>query len=113
MLYDSEILGVERVINDLKARADGGIDIDEFVSMAKERLLSEVGLVVEVEIYETNFQGVFEPHIVVQRRVEQGEFDHDRMKYEVRSDILETGDGGLIGPGGRSISAPKSVSFKK
>lgn len=99
VLEDDDLLDSERL-----AIAKVGSEIQQNVSFKSRELSSvqreirerfeEIGFVVRVDFYEKVYEGHLEgvqyPSITLVRRCEptKGEFDHDRMRHEVRSNIL-------------------------
>lgn len=99
-LYDSEFLAAEKVWKLLQEKAQGrAVDRDALHREIRERFL-EIGLVVRVNWYQggelmpdgtlRELEGVYVPEISIQSRTEtKGQFDHDKMAWEVQNNILE------------------------
>lgn len=99
-LYDSEFLAAEKVWKTLQDRAQGrSVDRDNLHREIHERF-REIGLVVRVNWYQGGellpdgtlraLEGVYVPEISIQARTEtKGQFDHDKMAWEVQNNILE------------------------
>lgn len=102
-LYDSELLGCERVIEILNQRqAKGGTNLEAFRQECIERFHDMVNLKVDVKVYTTNEDGLFWFEIDIVDRLT--EFDPDRQVHEVVNDILELGEGGVIkSPSGLTV----------
>jgi len=96
-LYDSDILVVEKILHILQERGhQRSHDRDAFDKEIKERFF-DAGYIVDVKWYSTNVAEVYAPDIeIIGRTEKQGEFDHEKMGYEVVNDILELGTGGKI-----------------
>lgn len=111
-VLDSEILEIEKVLNTLKARSRGQMrNYDDFQREIKERF-AEIGFVVDVVWYETNLAEVKMPEIVIKGRTEAKAFDRDKMVHEVTSDILGTGQGGVIKTDKAKVEAMMDGSYK-
>lgn len=101
-LYDSDILKIEKVLEQLNAEDVGQKrDIEGFVQKATD-LFAKIGLRVDVKIWTAadrrgqEVEGTFIPDITINGRVDKHEFDYDRMVHEVTNDLLELGEGGVI-----------------
>lgn len=94
-LTDSDVLKIERVYNDLMERfRRRSVLLNDFQKEAEDKF-AQIGFKVRVDMYETNYPGVYMPEITIQDRYE-GEFDPDQMVYEVTKDILDLGTEGVI-----------------
>lgn len=99
-LYDSEFLAAEKLWKFLKGKAEEKrVDRDALHTEIIERF-REIGLRVRVSWFQGGVLGedglmhaledVYVPEISIQGRVEtKGQFDHDKMAWEVRNNILE------------------------
>jgi hypothetical protein len=100
-LYDSEMAKALDLWNALKLKAEGrSIDRDAFNAEIRNRFAEECGLVVSVKWWTCGtpmpdgtvreLPGVYKPEIEITARTEtRGQFDHDRMAWEVQNNILE------------------------
>ena len=113
-VYDSEIPGIECVIERWKADwTTRAVNLEnarkaliESFAETRQKCTSgpggaeEVhrhhGYVVDVLIWSTNVEGVIIPEIVIKDRVERIDHDPDRMVHEVTNDVLGLGEGGVI-----------------
>lgn len=93
-LYDSDRAALAGLVNFLNARhLNHTKDPERFAKEVVERFFA-IGFHTEVRIFvlEDRVTGEvagWEPSIIIEDRVNpEEEFDHDRMRYEVRSDIL-------------------------
>lgn len=96
-LYDSDRLQLKALVGFLNQRNVGKsaavLSPQKYATELVERFF-KVGYHVEVRMYaledtETGDIVEWQPSILIEARVEpEEEFDHDRMRYEVRSDIL-------------------------
>lgn len=94
-LYDSEIVKVEGVVAALNEKQGKTVDLEGFRKEAIGRF-EEIGLKVDVLVYESNVEGVYPFDIVIQDHCERVPFDPDRMVHEVTNDLLGLGEGGVI-----------------
>lgn len=97
-ILDSEMLEIERTLELLRRRVEGGrrVDRGQFDSEIVDKFGS-IGFKVVVNWYETDVENLIMPEITITGRTEKvGEFDHDKMFHEVTSDILGLGQGGVI-----------------
>lgn len=127
-LYDSERIAINHVMGALADKiGKGGIEGSAFQREVRERF-AEIGFVVRCDFYRDDDDPrpwddrPWIPQITLVGRTEQqGEFDHDQMGHEVRSNILgknaqgdiqnksvgQTGferrKSGIIVPGGGSV----------
>lgn len=92
-LYDSEKLQVKAVYQAL-AESRGHRELSGFQREVRERF-AEIGIVARCDFYENeaekHLEGVQVPVITLLRRCEPtkvGDFDHEQMGHEVRSNIL-------------------------
>lgn len=97
-LYDSEVLQIEKVTSRLMERAASRRDYDAFDREIRQRF-EEIGLVVKINWWSTNVEGVLSPEVDFVGRTEKHTFDHDQMVHEVTNDILDIGQGGVIKSG--------------
>lgn len=93
-LYDSERIAISRVLAQLSQRTHTSMELSAFQREARDRF-AEIGFVVRVDYKKDMLDGkAWEdkaqmPEISILGRTEkQGEFDHERMGHEVRSNIL-------------------------
>ena len=97
-LHDHEIMECEKVLEAIAARQGHSMELEAFRTEVVGRF-AEIGLVVNVKVYESGAQGgAWEFDIEIAGRTErlaQG-FDHERQQWEVRKDILDLGTGGVI-----------------
>lgn len=99
-LYDSEVAEIEKVWGTLQERTNKSHNYDSFDREIRERF-AEIGFKVRVNWYETNVAGVKLPEIEVIDRIQQREFDHDQMRYELTVSNplgLPSSEVGLIKP---------------
>ena len=102
-LYDSEILKIEQVLEQLNAEDVGKPrPLEDFVQKVTE-LFAKIGLVVDVKVWTAadnrgqEIAGTFIPEITITGRVDRKhEFDYDRQVHEVTNDLLDLGEGGVI-----------------
>lgn len=99
-LYDSEFLAAEKLWEFLKGKFEAKhVDRDAMHQEILDRF-RDIGLVVRINWFQGgvfNDKGVLEavpnlyvPELSIQRRVEtKGQFDHDKMAWEVQNNILE------------------------
>lgn len=106
-LYDHEIPKIEGVLDALNRRVGKVVDnvedeVDSFVEEATNRF-AEIGLRVAVLMMPEQADArIRSPHITINGRTEDHEFDHDRQVHEVTSDILG------IAPDGGGVIKTKS-----
>lgn len=94
-LHDTEILQIEKVLERLKEKqARGGINLEKFRQEIIERF-ENIGLGVNVQVFETNQAGMFAFDVDITKRLE-GRFDPDRQVWETTHDVLDLGEGGII-----------------
>lgn len=93
-LYDHERLAINKVATALMDNIGRHRELSSFQREARERF-AEIGFVVRVDFYEDpneeHLTGTQIPQISLLGRCEPlkvGEFDHDQMGHEVRSNIL-------------------------
>lgn len=93
-LYDSEILEINRVTSALTAKIGTMMEGGALQREVRERF-AEIGFVVRCDLWKDEDDPrpwddrPWSPSITLLGRVEkQGEFDHERMSHEVRSNIL-------------------------
>lgn len=89
-VLDSEVADLQRVLSTLNERTYKPHNLHSFEREIVERC-QEIGFVADVKWYETNAEGVFSPVVEIVGRCEPikpGEFDHDRMRYEVVNNVL-------------------------
>jgi hypothetical protein len=92
-LYESDLDMMVGILDQVQTKAIGHLtDLDAFQREVKERM-AEAGYVVKVRWYKGTYEGdsqVYDcPAIeVVSLTEKRGEFDHDRMAYEVQHDVL-------------------------
>lgn len=95
-LHDSEVNEIAEIMETINAKARAGqVNYSDFDREIKERF-EDHGFVVDVVWYHSNVESVKIPEIVVKRRTERREFDHDRQVHEVTNDVLGFGEGGTI-----------------
>lgn len=92
-LYDSERLKIAEVWRGIQQRLSFGQHEMSAVQREIRERFEDIGFVVKVQFKESPFEehlaGVQYPEVIMVRRCEpKGEFDHDQMAHEVRSDIL-------------------------
>jgi hypothetical protein len=114
-LYDSDRIGVDRVVNALAAKQGTMQDPREFAREIFERF-ADVGLLVDVAVATIN-PGEHDEHygfaVMVSGRVDpEAEFDHERMSHEVRADILgqrgeRVGSAPVAMPGAGGLWTPR------
>lgn len=101
-LYDSEILAIEKVLDQLNAEDVGKRKQVDSVDHKIEDMFRRIGLKVSVMWYTAadrrgqEVDGVFIPEVTIQDRIDRHEFDHDRQVHQVTNDLLELGDKGVI-----------------
>ena len=110
-LYDSEILQIEKVLAKLKEKAQHQVNYQHFQDEIKERF-AEIGFRVDVSWWETNVDGLRQPEITIQARMERHTFDRDRMTHEVTNDILDLGEGGVIKTDKSQVAAMMDGSYR-
>lgn len=93
-LYDSEKIKVREVFFALKEGTMQHREMGAFQREVRERF-AEIGIVARCDFYERpdekHLEGVQVPSITLIRRCEPtkvGDFDHDQMGHEVRSNII-------------------------
>lgn len=93
-LYDHERLAINRLMTTLMDNIGSHRELSAFQREVRERF-AEIGFVVRVDFYEDpreeHLSGAQIPQITLVSRCDPlkvGEFDHDRMGHEVRSNIL-------------------------
>lgn len=88
-LLDSEILSIEKVWKNLQDHVGRARNLQGFVSEVTHRF-EDIGLVVDVIMYQDNDTGEFIPKIEIVGRCEPQKdgFDFERLQWEVREDIL-------------------------
>jgi hypothetical protein len=93
-LYDSEQIAINQVSNTLARLIGTGMEGSAFQREARERF-AEIGFVVRCDLKKDMLdprpwdEKPWIPEIsLIGRTEKQGEFDHDRMGHEVRSNIL-------------------------
>jgi hypothetical protein len=95
-ILDSEVLALEKVLQALQGRTAVSRRYEAFEREIHQRF-NEVGFIVDVKWFETNVPDHLIPEVTVTGRIDgPKEFDHDQMRHEVVSDILELGEGGVI-----------------
>lgn len=98
-ILDSEILEIEKVYNFVNAKAQHSARLNrgEFDREIVDRFAA-IGFRVEVAWWHTDQDDVKIPEIQITGRINQSPFgfDHERMQHEVRKDVLELGQGGII-----------------
>jgi hypothetical protein len=111
-LYDSDILALERVVAKLNSGPERPRSFEEFSREAIERF-EDAGYVVTVsgDIGLGGGQVVFLPEITIVARIDKrGEFDHEKMAWEVQHDILGIDDNpGAVQPDG-TVRAPEQAT---
>lgn len=118
-LYDSERVAIrDKVFPAIHAAQGSKRSIQGFVDEVTNRFHQDAGLLVEVTVWENEIANASRPmeerlygfKVYIHDRVKpEAEFDHDRMKHEVRSDVL-----GLRGGDDRtskkvSMSSPQAA----
>lgn len=126
-LYDSEKIAINRVLATIQQHVGTGVEGGAFQREVRERF-AEIGFVVRCDLWKDDDDPrdwddkPWIPSITLVARTEkQGEFDHEQMGHEVRSNILgknaqgdvqrkmvgQTGyerrNSGLIVPGGGPV----------
>jgi hypothetical protein len=107
--YDTEIIEMQRIQEDVQARAllkGDRVDRDAMNRELKDRMYTEAGLVVNVLWYTVGEEmpdgtvreipGRYDPEVIPVGRVNKQGVDHDRMQHEIVNDVLGLGEGGLI-----------------
>lgn len=92
-LLDSDIIRIEKVLAALNAMRGKTVPLESFRREILDRF-EQIGLGVDVKVWETNLVSVFLFDIEINRRYEA--FDPERMVHEVTNDLLDLGDGGVI-----------------
>jgi hypothetical protein len=97
-LYDHEIDKVDRVLAKLaEKQGKQGIYLEGYRREIVERFADHAGLHVGVNVWSTNYPGLYWWDIKITGRVEDGEFDHDRQVHEVTNNILNIpGEEGVL-----------------
>jgi len=110
-LFDSDIVRIERVLAALNAKRGKSIPLEAFRKEVVDRFF-QIGLGVDVRVWETNVAGVFAFDIQINSRSEA--FDPDRMVHEVTNDLLDLGEGGVISSqkAGMRDSTPKGKASR-
>jgi hypothetical protein len=107
-LYDSEIIQISEVINRLNQTVVwSGRRLESAEREIKERF-QHINLNVTVT-WVMDAGGYSIPQITIVSRVDAIAFDHDRMRHEVQSGMLN-GDPGAIHRDGHIIAPSKSVA---
>lgn len=110
-LYDTEIMAIGDVLGQLNATTHHPRNLEGFRKEVIERF-GLAGFVVTCVVFESNESGVFLPEITVVGRVEKlPEFDHDRQRFEVQTDVAGISTPGAITPNGTIIEPSKSTAF--
>ena len=93
-LYDSERIAINKVMAVLSEKIGQGMEGSAFMREVRERF-AEIGFVVRCDFYRDENdprpcdERPWLPTITpIGRTEKQGEFDHDKMGHEVRSNIL-------------------------
>lgn len=94
-LYDSEKIAISKVSTALMDNINKHRELGAFQREVRERY-AEIGFVARCDFYESQYEDHLPksertqyPEITLIRRCEPtGEFDHDKMGHEVRSNIL-------------------------
>lgn len=95
-LYDHEILEVERAWQAVQSKQGRMVDLESYRREIVERF-AERGFRVDVDVYETNHEGLYHFEVTIRDRQEPiKEFDFDRQVHEVTNDLLDLGEGGVI-----------------
>lgn len=88
-LYDSDFLAMESgPLRWARAAAGSVRNIDRFVNDLIEQF-AEIKLGVQVQVWDTNQDGLYAFKIEIIRRIEAGAYDYDRQVHEVVSNILD------------------------
>jgi hypothetical protein len=99
-IHDSELKRAMGVIEEINRKHSAmARDLETFRKEVIHRF-EDAGIKADVKVFETNVVGVYWFDVDLLDRLE-GEFDPDRQVHEVTSDILGTGDGGVIKSGMR------------
>lgn len=115
-LYDSDIMTIEAVTEQLERSVGEAREVQGFVEEAIERF-GLAGFRVKVDIYEVQGPGplpigTYVPHITIEERLTREEFDRERMSWEVQNDILEIDPNpGSIQPDGSVRSPSHTTGF--
>lgn len=92
-LYDSDLLKIEYAVNALQRHANKPGDLGNIEDEIIERFGLQ-GYAVKVQWWVTEeagplgAQGTMIPAITVEARVDRHEFDHEKMQYEVQTNLL-------------------------
>lgn len=94
-LYDSERLAINKVTTEIMSNVNKHRELGSFQREVRERF-AEIGFVARCDLYESQHEDHLPksertqyPEITLIRRCEPtGEFDHEKMGHEVRSNIL-------------------------
>jgi hypothetical protein len=93
-LYDSEVVAAGRVLQRLQQTAQERRRDPEGLVREIEERFQEIGLVVSVLLKPVPVDGMLitVPDVSIVGRCEAHAFDHERMRHEVRSGLLDTPD---------------------
>lgn len=94
-LLDSDILKIEKVHKELAKAQRTHRNMEGFRREIIGRF-EDVGLVVNVNVYETDQPGCYIPEVEFVDRCEPKAFDHERQGWEVTKDVLDLGEGGHL-----------------
>lgn len=96
-LYDSEIIELEKVLEILNRKRGVETNMEGFRQEVLDRFHKE-GFIVDVKVFDTTQGGTYAFDVEIIERVDPiKEFDHDRLRHEIVSNLLNIpGGGGII-----------------
>lgn len=114
-LFDTEWDQIAKnVLGPLNAKQSKVVDLEGF----RQEIIERFGIAGYV-VHVVAKQDLDDPRLfgweilLVDRVSDPGEFDHDRMRYEVQNDVVGIATPGAIGPNGLVIAPSKSTAFSK
>lgn len=117
VVTNEEILVIESVLRELKAKEGTRIDMESFRVEINERFAEAkdadgkpMGFACDALCYYTNVEGVYIFVPKLHGRVRR-EADLDRMIHDMVNDSLGLGEGGVLNNDGTTRSAPKSTGL--
>ena len=87
-LYDSEVLLLEKVLEQLNQKQGKSVNLEAFRKEGVERLAS-IGLVADAKVYETTQEGIYAFDFEIKGRNNNQSWDPDKQVFEVTNDILD------------------------
>lgn len=117
VVTNEEILVIESVLRELKAKEGTRVDLEGFRVEINERFAEAedadgkpMGFACDALCYYTNVEGVYIFVPKLHGRVRR-EADLDRMIHDMVNDSLGLGEGGVLNNDGTTRSAPKSTGL--